>query len=152
MTIRKNIEEKLNNALKEKDKVLISTLRLILAAIKDKDIASRSKDSKNVIENNDIIQLLKKMIKQRKESIEIYKNNNRKDLLDVEEKEVLIITGFLPKQLGDEETKKICNQVIENSGAKSIKDMGKVMGILKKDYAENIDFGKAGAILKEILK
>ena len=99
MSLRSNIENKLQNALKEKDKILISTLRLILAAIKDKDISIRSKDNREGIKDNDIKQLFKKMIKQRNESIEIYKKNNRNDLLEIENKEVEIISGFLPKQL-----------------------------------------------------
>jgi|TARA_B110000438_G_scaffold247856_1_gene250220 uncharacterized protein YqeY len=152
MSLRKNIEDKLQNALKQKDKILSSTLRLILAAIKDKDIASRSKDNREGIKDEDIKQLLKKMIKQRNESIEIYKNNNRNDLLELEEKEVSIISEFLPKQLDEKETLDICKNTINSLGANSIKDMGKVMGALKKDYAEVLDFAKAGTILKEILK
>ena len=152
MSLRKNIEDKLQNALKQKDKILSSTLRLILAAIKDKDIASRSKDNREGIKDEDIKQLLKKMIKQRNESIEIYKNNNRNDLLELEEKEVSIISEFLPKQLDENETLNVCKNTITSLGANNIKDMGKVMGALKKDYAEVLDFAKAGTILKEILK
>jgi len=152
MSLRKNIEDKLQNGLKQKDKILSLTLRLILAAIKDKDIASRSKDNREDIKDEDIKQLLKKMIKQRNESIEIYKNNNRNDLLELEEKEVSIISEFLPKQLNEKETLNICKNTITSLGANSIKDMGKVMGALKKDYAEVLDFAKAGTILKEILK
>ena len=152
MSLRKNIEDKLQNALKQKDKVLSSTLRLILAAIKDKDIASRSKDNREGIKDDDIKQLLKKMIKQRSESIEIYKKNSRNDLLEIEEKEVEVISEFLPKQLSEEEIVSICKKTITSLGANSIKDMGKVMGALKKDYSEVLDFAKAGNILKEILK
>ena len=152
MSLRKNIEDKLQNALKEKNKILISTLRLVLAAIKDKDIATRSKDNKDGIKENDINQLLKKMIKQRNESIEIYKKNNRDDLLKIEEEEVRIISEFLPKQLSDEETLEICKKIIQSVGATNIKDMGKVMGALKKDYSEVLDFSKAGIILRENLK
>ena len=152
MSLRKNIEDKLQNGLKQKDKILSLTLRLILAAIKDKDIASRSKDNREDIKDEDIKQLLKKMIKQRNESIEIYKNNNRNDLLELEEKEVSIISEFLPKQLNEKETLNICKNTITSLGANSIKDMGKVMGALKKDYEEVLDFAKAGTILKEILK
>ena len=94
---------------------------------------------------------LKKMVKQRAESIDIYKKNNRTDLLEVEQNEHNILTGFLPKQLGEEETKKICADVISKLGANSVKDMGKVMGALKKDYADEIDFAKAGPLIKELL-
>ena len=152
MSLRINIENVLKKALKEKDKILISTLRLVVAAIKDKDIASRTADSKEGIKDEEIKMLLKKMIKQRNESIEIYKKNNRTDLLEVEEKEVSIISGFLPKQLSEEETLFICNKLIKSMGATSIKDMGKIMGVLKKDYSEVLDFTKAGSILRENLK
>ena len=90
------------------------------------------------------------MIKQRNESIDIYKKNNRADLLAVEEKEVNILSSYLPKQLSDEETEDVCRKTINETNAQSIKDMGKVMGILKKNYSDNLDFSKAGAILKEI--
>ena len=152
MSLRGNIENKLQNALKEKNKILISTLRLILAAIKDKDISIRSKDNREGIKDNDIKQLFKKMIKQRNESIEIYKKNNRSDLLEIENKEVEIISGFLPKQLSELEIAKLCKEKVQSLNANGIKDIGKVMGALKKNYSETIDFSKAGAILKEILK
>ena len=152
MSLRSNIENKLQNALKEKNKILISTLRLILAAIKDKDISIRSKDNREGIKDNDIKQLFKKMIKQRNESIEIYKKNNRSDLLEVENKEVEIINEFLPKQLSELEIAKLCKEKVQLLNANGIKDIGKVMGALKKDYSEVIDFSKAGIILKEILK
>ena len=152
MSLRINIENVLKKALKEKDKILISTLRLVVAAIKDKDIASRTADSKDDIKDEEIKVLLKKMIKQRNESIEIYKKNNRNDLLEIEEKEVSIITEFLPKQLSEEETLIICKKIIDTMGATSIKDMGRVMGALKKDYNEVLDFAKAGAILRKSLK
>ena len=152
MSIRKKIEDNLQLALKEKNRTLISTLRLIMAGIKDKDIAFRSKDNKEGIKDEDIKQLLKKMIKQRNESIEIYKKGNRNDLLDIENKEVQIISKFLPTQLNEEETSKICQETINKVGATSVKDMGKVMGMLKKNYADVLDFSKAGLILKNILK
>ena len=152
MSIRKKIEDNLQLALKEKNRTLISTLRLIVAGVKDKDIAFRSKDNKEGIKEDDIKQLLKKMIKQRNESIEIYKKGNRNDLLDIENKEVQIISKFLPTQLNEEETNKICKEAINKVGATSVKDMGKVMGMLKKNYADVLDFSKAGLILKNILK
>tara|TARA_Y100000758_G_scaffold275867_1_gene220423 strand:- start:22 stop:480 length:459 start_codon:yes stop_codon:yes gene_type:complete len=152
MSIRKKIEADLQLALKEKNKITISTLRLIIAGIKDKDIAFRSKDNKEGIKEDDIKQLLKKMIKQRNESIEIYKKGNRNDLLDIEKKEVEIISKFLPKQFSEEETNKICKETINKVGATSVKDMGKVMGMLKKNYADVLDFSRAGLILKNMLK
>ena len=152
MSIRKKIEADLQLALKEKNRTVISTLRLIIAGIKDKDIAFRSKDNKEGIKEDDIKQLLKKMIKQRNESIEIYKKSNRNDLLDIEKKEVQIISKFLPKQFSEEETNKICKDTINKIGATSVRDMGKVMGMLKKNYADVLDFSKAGLILKNILK
>jgi uncharacterized protein YqeY len=152
MSIRKKIEDNLQLALKEKNRTLISTLRLIMAGIKDKDIACRSKDNKEGIKDEDIKQLLKKMIKQRNESIAIYKKGNRNDLLDIENKEVQIISKFLPTQLNEEDTNKICQEAINKVGATSVKDMGKVMGMLKKNYADVLDFSKAGLILKNILK
>tara|TARA_B100000949_G_scaffold98154_1_gene87588 strand:- start:117 stop:575 length:459 start_codon:yes stop_codon:yes gene_type:complete len=152
MSIRKKIEADLQLALKEKNKITISTLRLMIAGIKDKDIAFRSKDNKEGIKEDDIKQLLKKMIKQRNESIEIYKKGNRNDLLDIEKKEVQIISKFLPKQFSEEETNKICKDTINKIGATSVRDMGKVMGMLKKNYADVLDFSKAGLILKNMLK
>ena len=152
MSIRKKIEADLQLALKEKNKITISTLRLIIAGIKDKDIAFRSKDNKEGIKEDDIKQLLKKMIKQRNESIEIYKKSNRNYLLDIEKKEVQIISKFLPKQFSEEETNKICKETINKVGATSVKDMGKVMGMLKKNYADVLDFSRAGLILKNMLK
>ena len=137
--------------LKSKDKIQISTYRLILSGIKDLDISNRSGPDKKDTDDGDIKKLLKKMIKQRSESIDIYKKNNRKDLLEVEEKESEILSGYLPKQLSEEETKKICTQTVSKLGASSIKDMGKVMGELKKQYEDSLDFAKAGSLLKELL-
>ena len=151
MGLRDKIENDYKSALKSKDKNKISTYRLILSGIKDLDINNRSGPQKKETDDNDIKKLLKKMIKQRSESIDVYKKNNRSDLLEIEQGEVDVISEYLPKQLGDEETKKICSDIIERTGASSIKDMGKVMGELKKNYADFIDFSKAGTILKELL-
>ena len=151
MRLREKIETDYKNALKSKDKNKISTYRLILAGIKDLDINNRSGPQKKETDDEDIKKLLKKMIKQRSESIEVYKKNNRSDLLQVEEGEVLVLSEYLPKQLSDEDTKKICSEIISSTGASSIKDMGRVMGDLKKKHADTIDFSKAGAILKELL-
>ena len=151
MSLRDKIDTGYKNALKSKDKIQISTYRLILSGIKDLDISNRSGPNKKDTNDEDIKKLLKKMIKQRSESIDIYKKNNRKDLLEVEEKESEILSVYLPKQLGEEETKKICAETVSKLGASSIKDMGKVMGELKKQYADSLDFAKAGSALKELL-
>ena len=151
MPLKDKIDTDYKNALKAKDKIQISTYRLILSGIKDLDISNRSGPNKKSTDDGDIKKLLKKMIKQRSESIDIYKKNNRKDLLEVEQKESEILSGYLPKQLSEEETKKICTQTVSKIGASSIKDMGKVMGELKKQYADSLDFAIAGSLLKELL-
>tara|TARA_B100000902_G_C26657555_1_gene596797 strand:+ start:49 stop:510 length:462 start_codon:yes stop_codon:yes gene_type:complete len=151
MPLKETLETEYKNALKSKDKTKISTYRLILSSIKDLDIANRSGPNKKDTDDEDIKKLLKKMVKQRNESIDIYKKNNRSDLLEVEQNELDILSGFLPKQLGDEETKKICLEIISKIEANSVKDMGKVMGELKKLHADEIDFAKAGPLIKELL-
>ena len=151
MPLKQTIENEYKNALKSKDKNKISTYRLILSSIKDLDIVNRSGPNKKETDDEDIKKLLKKMVKQRAESIDIYKKNNRTDLLEVEQNEYDTLTSFLPKQLNEEETKKICSDVIAKIGANSLKDMGKVMGELKKTHADEIDFSKAGSLIKELL-
>ena len=151
MPLKETIETEYKNALKAKNKTKISTYRLILSSIKDLDISNRSGPNKKDTDDEDIKRLLKKMVKQRAESIDIYKKNNRKDLLEVEQNELEILSVFLPKQLGEEETKKICAEIITKLGASSVKDMGKVMGELKKLHADEIDFAKAGPLIKELL-
>ena len=151
MSLQTKIEEKLNQSLKNKDKNLYPTLRLIVSAIKDAVIANRTKENK-VLSEQDIMGLLKKMVKQRNESCEVYKNAGRAELLESETKEIEIISSFLPKQLSEEETKKICEETIKKVGANSIKDMGKVMGELKKMHADVLDFSKVGSIIKTVLK
>ena len=151
MSLKDTIEIEYKNALKSKDKIKISTYRLILSSIKDLDILNRSGPNKKDTDDEDIKKLLKKMMKQRTESIDIYKKNNRSDLLEIEQNEFNILSSFLPKQLNDEETKKICEEIISKLGANSIKDMGKVMGELKKKHADEIDFSKAGVLLKQLL-
>ena len=152
MSLRTEIETKLQNALKERNKLQISTLRLILAGIKDRDIAIRSSDNREGIKDEGIKQLLKKMIKQRNESIEIYKKNNRIDLLEIEKGEVEIISTFLPKQMNEAETIKICKETIQLIKAQGPKDIGKVIGAIKIKYANVLDFSKVGSLVKEILK
>ena len=151
MSLKVIIETEYKNALKSKDKIKISTYRLILSSIKDVDILNRSGPNKKETDDEDIKKLLKKMMKQRAESIDIYKKNNRSDLLEIEQNEFNILSSFLPKQLNDEDTKKICEEIISKLGANSIKDMGKVMGELKKQHADEIDFSKAGTFIKQLL-
>ena len=151
MSLKKQIEEKLNQALKNKEKQTYPTLRLIVSAIKDAEIANRTKDKKDM-SDSDISAILKKMIKQRNESCEVYKKAGRTELLESETKEIEIINIFLPNQLTDEETKKICEETIKSLGASSMKDMGKIMGIIKSKHANTIDFSKVSIIIKELLK
>ena len=151
MSLKKQIDDKLNQALKAKDKNAYPTLRLIVSAIKDFEIAGRSKGLKET-KDSDIISLLKKMIKQRNESSEVYEKAGRKELLENERKEISVINTFLPKQLNEEETKKICEEIIKSVGATSIKDMGKIMGTLKSKHADSLDFSKVSSILKGLLK
>ena len=151
MPLRESIESDYKTALKAKDKNKISTYRLILSGIKDLDINNRSGPNKKDTDDEDIKKLLKKMIKQRSESIEVYKKNNRNDLLEIEENEVNVLSEYLPKQMSEEETISICKQIIEKTGANSIKEMGKVMGELKQNYSDTIDFSKAGALIKDLL-
>ena len=151
MTLREKINEQFNTALRSKDKTLVSTFRLILAAIKERDIANRSGGKKEEIKDPEIIKVLRKMKKQRQESADLYKKGGRQELLEVEEAEIKIIDTFLPKQLNEEETKKICKEVIESVGASSAKDMGKIMGQLKQKYSDSIDFSKVNTIVKGLL-
>ena len=151
MSLREKINEQFNTALKNKNKTLVSTFRLILAAIKERDIASRTSEKKEEIKDAEIIEVLRKMKKQREDSVDLYKKGNRKELLEVEESEIKIIDTFLPKQLNEEETKKICKEIIESLGASSMKDMGKIMGSLKEKYSDSIDFSKVNTIVKGLL-
>tara|TARA_B100000029_G_scaffold489210_1_gene546717 strand:+ start:100 stop:561 length:462 start_codon:yes stop_codon:yes gene_type:complete len=151
MSLREKINQQLNSALKNKNKNLVSTLRLVLAAIKDKDIQNRTGETKNVANDAEIIKVLRKMQKQRQDSADLYKKGGRQELLNIELEEIKIIDSFLPKQLNENETKKICENVIKELGASSIKDIGKIMGALKKKYSETIDFSKVSIILKGLL-
>ena len=150
MSLQTKIETKLSEALKSKDKKTYSTLRLVIAAIKDTMIAKKIKD-KEALPDNDLISLLKKMVKQRNDSCDAYKKAGRNELLENEMSEINIINEFLPKQLNEEETKKICIETIKTVGASSAKDMGKVMGALKKQYSNVLDFSKVSQIIKENL-
>ena len=151
MPLKETIETEYKNALKARDKTKISTYRLILSSIKDLDISNRSGHNKKETDDDDIKKLLKKMVKQRAESIDVYKKNNGTDLLEVEQNEYNILTSFLPQQLSEEEIKKVCKETISKLGASTIKDMGKVIGEIKKLHADEIDFAKAGPLIKELL-
>ena len=151
MSLREKVSEQLNTALKSKNKTLVSTFRLILAAIKERDIANRSGGKKEEIKDPEIIKVLRKMKKQRQESADLYKKGGRQELLEAEEAEIKIIDTFLPKQLSEEETNKICKEIVESLGASSIKDMGKIMGQLKQKYSDSIDFSKVNTIVKGLL-
>jgi len=151
MSLQTQIEEKLNQSLKNKDKSLYPTLRLVVSGIKDVLISNRTKEVKEVTDQ-DIIAILKKMVKQRNESCEVYKKAGRIELLEIETKEIGIINSFLPKQLSEEDTKRLCEETIKKVGASSIKDMGKVMGDLKKTHGDILDFSKVGSIIKTVLK
>ena len=150
MSLKKQIDEKLNQALKAKDKSTYPTLRLVVSAIKDAEIAARTKGQKEM-SDSDIMGILKKMIKQRNESCEVYKKAGRNELLENETKEIEVISNFLPKQLSEEETKKLCQEAIKSSGASSMKDMGKVMGVLKAKHGNVLDFSNVSKILKTLL-
>ena len=152
MSLREKINEQFNIALKNKNKTLVSTLRLILAEIQGRDIANRKGNNKEVIKNPEIIKLLRKMKKQRQDSADLYEKGGRQELLDAEKEEIKIIDSFLPQQLSEEETKKICKQLVESLGTSSIKDMGKIMGTLKQKYADTIDFSKVNVIVKGLLQ
>ena len=151
MSLREKINSQYSAALKNKDKILVSTLRLVLAAIKDRDIANRTSEKKEVINDEEIVKVLRKMKKQRQDSADLYKKGERQDLLKAEEAEIRVIDSFLPKQINEEETKKICQEVIKTLGASSMKDMGKIMGTLKKKYSDSIDFSKVSTIVKGLL-
>ena len=141
----------LSNALKNGDKERIHTLRLVLAAIKDKEIANRSSGEDSEISEEVVIQLLKKMVKQRNDSIEMFEKAGRTELAEKEKLEITIINEFLPKQLTEQEIKDIIVNIVQETGSTSIRDMGKIMGELKSEYAGQLDFALAGKLLKELL-
>jgi uncharacterized protein len=145
---RNRLNEALKEAMKAKDKPATSTLRLILAAIKDRDIAARGRGKSDGVDDAEILDLLQKMVRQRHDSIEMYQKGNRQDLVEKEQGEIAIIERFLPKQLTDEETQAAVEEVFGELEASTIKDMGRVMGELKTRYAGRMDFAKAGAMVK----
>ncbi len=149
MSLENKIETKLSEALKNKDKNVFPTLRLVLSAIKDLKITKKMKEDS--LKDEEIINILKKMIKQRNDSCDAYKKAGRDDLLNNEKKEIAVISEFLPKQLNDDETKKLCEDIIKSLKASSMKDMGKVMGTLKAKHGDVLDFSKTSQILKILL-
>ncbi len=151
MALREKINQQVNTALKNRNKILVSTLRLIVAAIKERDIANRKGGKKEEVKDQEIIKVLQKMKKQRQDSASLYEKGGRQELLNIEKAEIEVIDTFLPKQLSEEETKKICKEIIESIGASSIKDMGKIMGSLKQKHSDSIDFSKANVIIKGLL-
>ena len=151
MSLREKINEQFNIALKSKNKTLVSTLRLVLSAIKERDISNRTNEKREPVKDEEIIKVLLRMKKQRQESADLYKKGGRQELSEAELSEIKIIDTFLPKQLNEEDTKKICKETIESLGASSMKDMGKIMGSLKKKYSNTIDFSKVNTIVKGLL-
>ena len=149
--IFKKITEALNESIKSKDTVRLLTLRSIISQKKDKEIELRS-GSKKEIQDEDIVNILNKMMKQRKESISMYEQGGRQDLIDKEKSEIAIIEEFLPQQMSEDEIKAACVAAIKDSEAASLKGMGKVMKILKEKYLGKMDFAKAGQLLKETLQ
>ena len=148
MSIREDIEKKYKQSLKERNANLTNTTRLIKSAIKNKDIAARSLETKEEIKDQEILSLLQNLIKQRKDSIESFKIADRQDLIEKEQSEIQIINLFLPQQKNEKETENIINQLIQEQNFNSLKDMGKLMSFLKKDYSGEIDMGLAGKIAK----
>ena len=151
MSLREKINNQFNSAFKSKNKAAVSTLRLVLAAIKERDIAIRTSEKKELIKDEEIIKVLRKMKKQRQDSSDLYKKGGRNELLQIEQSEIKIIDSFLPTQLSEEQTEKICEEIIQSLGASSIKDMGKIMGEIKKKHADSIDFSKVSVIVKKLL-
>lgn len=149
--MRDDINQALKIAMKAKDKRRVSTLRLINAAIKDRDIAVRSEDRMEGVTDDEILLILAKMIKQRHESVTMYEDGGRHELAQQEREEIDIISEYLPRQLDDEEIRSVCGEVVGEIGAAGLKDMGRTMGELKKRYAGEMDFGKASGFVKELL-
>ena len=149
--MRDRINSAMKQAMRDKEVLRLSTLRLVMAAIKDRDIAARVDGVDNSVSDDEILAILGKMIKQRKDSAAAYGNAGRRELAAQELSEIEIITGFLPKQLNDDEIEDVVKKVINDSGASGIRDMGKVMGLLKKNYTGQMDFGKAGGLVKSLL-
>ena len=151
MSLRAQLTDAMKEAMKAKDAKRLATVRLMLAALKDKDIAARTETNKELVSDDDILTLLAKMIKQREESAAVYRQGGRPELAENEEAEIVIIRTFMPKQMDEADAKSAIQAVIAETGAASIKDMGKVMAVLKERYAGQMDFGKASAATKDAL-
>lgn len=149
--MREIINEAVKDAMRSKDKLRLSTLRLINAAIKDKDIALRVEDRPDGVSSSEILQILGKMVKQRQESARAYEEGGRLELAEQELSEIKVIEEFLPRQLSEDDVAKAIQNVISSVGATSIRDMGKVMASLKEKYTGQMDFGKAGSTIKKLL-
>lgn len=146
--LREQITETMKNAMRAKDAIPLATLRLILAAMKDRDIAARSKGNNDGITEDEILSMLQSMIKQRRDSIDMYEKGGRPELADREAQEILVIENFLPTQMGEDEVKTVVDDLMTELDAKSMKDMGRVMAALKERYAGSMDFGKASGVVK----
>ena len=151
MSLRATLTDAMKDAMKAKDAKRLATVRMILAALKDRDIAARSEDNRDLVPDDDILTLLAKMVKQREESAAVYVQGGRPELAQNEQDEIVVIRSFMPKQMDEAEAKAAIAAVIAQVGATSIKDMGKVMGALKERYSGQMDFGKASAAIKEAL-
>ncbi len=149
--IRSRLSQETKDAMRAKDAARLSTLRLINAAIKDRDIAARSEDNNTGVSDDEILTILGKMIKQRNDSAQAYDEAGRIELADREREEIEVIKTFLPKQLSETDVRKAIADAITETGASSIRDMGRIMGVLKERYAGQMDFGKAGAEVKASL-
>ena len=149
--LRTRLSDALKTAMKGKDGRSVSTLRLILAALKDRDIAARSKGNQDGVSDDEVLGLLQSMVKQRRESIGLYEKGGRMELAQGEAEEISVIEGFLPEQMGEDEMATVITGIVDEVGAESLKDMGKVMTALKEQFAGQMDFGKASAIVKERL-
>ena len=151
MGLREQFNEQMKEAMKAKDTRRLSTLRMILAGLKDKDIANRTESSREGISDDEILSFLSKMIKQREDSMTAFVVGNRPELADAERAEIEIIREFMPKQMSAEDAKAAIAEIVKETGASSVKDMGKVMAALKERYAGQMDFGKASGMVKELL-
>jgi uncharacterized protein len=149
--LREQLTESLADAMRARDKVKTSTLRLILAAIKDRDIASRDGDNREGVGDDEILQILQKMVRQRRESIITYEEAGRLELAEQEREEIVVIDGFLPKQMNADEIAAAVKDTVDNLGCESIRDMGTLMGALREKYAGQMDFGKASGVAKQLL-
>lgn len=149
--LRQRLKDELAQAMRDKDTRKVATLRLILAAVKDRDIMARTTEGRDGVTDDEILELLTKMVRQRRESIKSYEEAGRLELVEQERQEIAIIESFLPKPLSDEELADVCDEVISETGAKSLKDMGRAMTLLKERYPGRIDLSKASAVVRDRL-